>query len=143
VVATQAFENLDVATTGPGLVDVTEEIARWLHAAGARDGSLTVFLRHTSASVVIQENGDPNVRADLVAALSRLAPEDAGYRHDLEGPDDMPAHIKAAVTSTSLTIPVQAGRMLLGTWQAVYVAEHRARPHRRQVVLHFMGTMSV
>ena len=114
---------------------------RWLADIGARDGLLTLFIRHTSASLLIQENADPDVQTDLIDALERLAPRDRAYVHDVEGPDDMPAHIKSALTATSLSIPVQAGRMLLGTWQGIYVVEHRDRPHRREVVLHFLGTL--
>ncbi len=115
-------------------------MADWLDRIGAADGLLTLFIRHTSASLLIQENADPDVHTDLIAALERLAPRDRGYVHDVEGPDDMPAHIKSALTATSLSIPVRAGRMLLGTWQGIYVVEHRDRPHRREVVLHYLGT---
>lgn len=135
----QAHGTLTVTTGGNGFVEITRQVDEWLLEQRALSGLLTVFIRHTSASLVIQENADPTVRADLVDALERLAPTDHPYRHDLEGPDDMPAHIKAAITSTSLSIPVLDGRMALGTWQGVYVAEHRARPHERHVVLHFLG----
>jgi len=137
---TQAFETLTVATNGPGLTEVTNEVGAWLAGIAGADGLLTLFIRHTSASLLIQENADPDVRVDLVNALARLAPRDAPYVHDVEGPDDMPAHIKAALTATSLSIPVRAGRMVLGTWQGIYVVEHRDRPHRREVVLHYLGT---
>ena len=100
---------------------------------------LTVFCRHTSASLMIQENADPTVRADLAAFFDRIAPEHARYAHDLEGPDDMPAHVRTALTQTSLAVPVDAGRMLLGTWQAIYLFEHRARPHEREIALHLLG----
>ena len=136
----QAFETLSVDTDGPGLWDQTAALRRWLTQIGARDGSLTLFIRHTSASLLIQENADPDVHTDLLDALDRLAPRDRPYVHDIEGPDDMPAHIKAALTATSLSIPVKGGQMLLGTWQGVYVAEHRDRPHRREVALHYLGT---
>lgn len=136
----QAIGDIAVETAGPGFIDITGRLGRWLAEAGAVDGLLTVFIRHTSASLTVQENADPDVQADLVDALSRLAPAGAGYRHDLEGPDDMPAHVKAAITSTSLAIPVAGGRMTFGTWQAVYVIEHRSRPHRRSLTLHFLGT---
>ena len=136
----QAFETLKVETRGPGLQEQTALVADWLGRIGAADGLLTLFIRHTSASLLIQENADPDVHTDLIAALERLAPRDAGYVHDVEGPDDMPAHIKSALTATSLSIPVRAGRMLLGTWQGIYVVEHRDRPHRREVVLHYHGT---
>lgn len=136
----QAFETLHVDTRGPGLKEVTHQIATWLASIGAADGLLTLFIRHTSASLLIQENADPDVHVDLLDALERLAPRDYAYVHHTEGPDDMPAHIKSALTATSLSIPVQEGRMLLGTWQGIYVAEHRDRPHRREVVLHYLGT---
>ncbi|WP_229309325.1 secondary thiamine-phosphate synthase enzyme YjbQ [Hyphomicrobium album] len=137
----QAFETLSVETRGPGLADQTAAIASWLARVGAQDGLLTLFIRHTSASLLIQENADPDVHTDLLEALERLAPRGRAYVHDVEGPDDMPAHIKAALTATSLAIPVKAGRMVLGTWQGIYVVEHRDRPHRREVVLHFLGTL--
>ena len=101
---------------------------------------MTLFIRHTSASLTIQENADPTVLVDLTTALNRLAPENAGWRHDTEGPDDMPAHIKTMLTATSLHVPVLRGALALGTWQAIYLVEHRARPHRREVVLQFIGT---
>ena len=128
---------LEIATRGKGLYPFTREAARWLAGAGARDGLLTVFVQHTSASLVIQENADPDVVLDLADFFDRLAPEDdRRYRHSTEGPDDMPAHIRAALTQTSLSIPVSEGRMLLGTWQALYLFEHRQAPQRRSVVLH-------
>ena len=136
----QAFETLKVDTRGAGLWEQTATVAGWLGRIGAADGLLTLFIRHTSASLLIQENADPDVHTDLVAALERLAPRHLNYVHDVEGPDDMPAHIKSALTATSLSIPVRAGRMLLGTWQGIYVVEHRDRPHRREVVLHYLGT---
>lgn len=138
----QAFETLTVATRGPGLTEVTEKVAAWLTSIPAGDGLLTALIRHTSASLLIQENADPDVHVDLIDALEHLAPRDRRYVHDTEGPDDMPAHIKAALTATSLSIPVRAGRLLLGTWQGVYVVEHRDRPHRREVVLHYLGVRS-
>ncbi len=137
---TQAFHTLSVATRGPGLTEVTGEVGRWLAQTAAADGLLTLFIRHTSASLLIQENADPDVHVDLVNALARLAPKDQPYVHDVEGPDDMPAHIKSALTATSLSIPVRSGCMVLGTWQGIYVVEHRDRPHRREVVLHYLGT---
>jgi secondary thiamine-phosphate synthase enzyme len=136
----QAFETLQVDTRGPGLSLVTDDVRSWLKEVAAVDGVLTLFIRHTSASLLIQENADPDVQTDLVDALDRLAPRDARYLHTTEGADDMPAHIKAALTATSLSIPVRAGRMVLGTWQGIYVAEHRDRPHTREVVLHYLGT---
>jgi secondary thiamine-phosphate synthase enzyme len=118
----------------------TDRVRSWLSDIQALDGLLTLFIRHTSASLLIQENADHDVRIDLVQSLERLAPRDLPYAHAIEGPDDMPAHIKAALTPTSLSIPVRAGHMLLGSWQGIYVAEHRDHPHRREVVLHYMGT---
>jgi secondary thiamine-phosphate synthase enzyme len=138
----QRLSVLTVATAGPGFTDITRQVAGWLTDAGAGDGLLTLFMRHTSASLVIQENADPTVREDLVDAFDRLAPRDAGYRHDTEGSDDMPAHIKTALSGVNLSIPVARGRMLLGTWQGIYVFEHRDRPHRREVALHFLGTIN-
>jgi len=136
----QAFHALTVGTRGPGLVEITDKVRGWLAEIAAADGLLTLFIRHTSASLLIQENADPDVHIDLVNALARLAPADRPYVHAVEGPDDMPAHIKAALTATSLSIPVRSGRMMLGTWQGIYVVEHRDRPHRREVVLHYLGT---
>lgn len=130
---------LDVATTGPGFTDITAAIDGWLADIAATDGLITVFVAHTSASLTIQENADPTVRADLLDALQRLAPTGLRYRHSAEGPDDMPAHIKTMLTSVSLSIPVIDGRQALGTWQAVYVIEHRASPHRRRITLHYLG----
>ena len=137
-----ATASLMVATPGPGFNEITREVAGFLAAAKAREGSLLIFMRHTSASLVIQENADPDVRADLAAALARLAPEDGGWVHDVEGADDMPAHVKTMLTGVSLHVPVRDGTLALGTWQGVYVAEHRARPHRREVVLQFIGSTS-
>jgi len=130
---------LSVQTSGPGFVDLTAEISKFADDAGAREGTVTLFVRHTSASLSIQENADPAVLDDLMTALDRLAPEDAGWRHDTEGPDDMPAHIKTLLTATSLQIPVLRGELALGTWQAIYLIEHRIRPHRREIVLQFIG----
>ena len=130
---------LTVQTSGSGFVDVTREIAKFLADAGAREGALTVFIRHTSASLTIQENADPSVLVDLMTVLDRLAPQDFRWTHDTEGPDDMPAHVRTMLTATSLQVPVLSGRMALGTWQAIYLIEHRARPHRREVVLQFVG----
>jgi len=136
----QALDILHVETRGPALYDETGAVRAWLAEIGAADGLLTLFIRHTSASLLIQENADPDVHTDLLAAFERLAPRGAHYVHAVEGPDDMPAHIKSALTATSLAVPVKAGRMLLGTWQGIYVAEHRDRPHRREVVMHYLGT---
>jgi len=135
----QANQVLAVATRGKGFTEITRELENWLSSLGAEDGLLTVFIRHTSASLTIQENADPNVRRDLLDALEALAPEDADYAHREEGPDDMPSHIKSMLTSVSIGIPVQHGKMVLGTWQGVYVIEHRTAPHRRQVALSYIG----
>ncbi len=123
----QATHALAVATDGKGLVPITAPIAAWVASQGFETGLLSVFCRHTSASLLIQENADPTVRADLEAFFRWLVPEGVGYRHDTEGPDDMPAHIRSALTATQLSIPVAAGRMALGTWQGVYLWEHRSR----------------
>ena len=141
-VETVATASLNVATPGEGFVDITREAARFLERIGARDGALFLFIRHTSASLVIQENADPDVQIDLVTALDRVAPADAGWVNDTEGPDDMPAHVKSMLNGVSLHIPVADGRMALGTWQGIYVAEHRAQPHRREVVLQFLGRVT-
>ncbi len=130
---------LTVQTRGKGFVDLTSEVAKFVRESNAREGAVALFVRHTSASLTIQENADPSVLADLQTALSRLAPENAGWTHDAEGPDDMPGHVKTMLTATSLQIPVVNGEMALGTWQAIYLIEHRARPHRREVVLQFVG----
>jgi secondary thiamine-phosphate synthase enzyme len=132
---------LTVRTSGRGFIDLTREVAAFLGQAGAREGAVTVFIRHTSASLTIMENADPSVLQDLATALSRLAPENASWVHDTEGPDDMPAHIKTMLTSASLQVPVRDGRMMLGTWQAIYLIEHRVRPHQREIVLQFMGAV--
>ena len=130
---------LTVETRGTGFTDLTAEVTKFLRDVHAREGAVTLFIRHTSASLTIQENADPTVLVDLTTALGRLAPENAGWRHDTEGPDDMPAHIKTMLTATSLHVPVLQGAPALGTWQAIYLIEHRARPHRREIVLQFIG----
>jgi secondary thiamine-phosphate synthase enzyme len=130
---------LVVETRGQGFFEITEDVENFVSGCEAGDGILFMFIRHTSASLVIQENADPDVRTDLGTALDRLAPADARWVHDVEGPDDMPAHVKTMLTGVSLHVPVRAGRLALGSWQGVYVAEHRARPHRREVVLHYIG----
>ena len=130
---------LTVQTSGPGFVDLTAEVAKFVREAGAKEGTVALFVRHTSASLSIQENADPSVLDDLTTALDRLAPENAGWSHDTEGPDDMPAHIKTMLTATSLQIPVVKGELALGTWQAIYLIEHRMRPHRREIVVQFIG----
>jgi len=131
---------LSVETSGEGFFEITRDVARFLETIKARDGVLLLFLRHTSASLVIEENADPDVRTDLVSALNRIAPEDAGWVHDTEGPDDMPAHVKSMLNGVCLHVPVSGGRLGLGTWQGIYVAEHRRAPHRREVALQFLGT---
>ena len=133
---------LDIRTRGKGLYPCTREVAQWVALTKAETGLLTLFIQHTSASLVIQENADPDVVLDLADFFERLVPEDTSgkaprYQHDTEGPDDMPAHIRSALTQTSLSIPVIGGRMALGTWQGIYVFEHRSGPQRRSVVLHF------
>lgn len=135
-----ATATLTVETEGEGLVEITRDVARFVADIGARDGMLFLFIRHTSASLTVQENADPDVRTDLVTALRRLAPSDAPWVHDVEGPDDMPAHVKSMLTGVSLHVPVIAGALGLGTWQGIYVAEHRLRPHRREVLMQFIGS---
>jgi secondary thiamine-phosphate synthase enzyme len=130
---------LSVQTPGAGFVDLTAEVANFVTEAHAREGAVALFIRHTSASLTIQENADPTVLRDLMTALGRIAPEGAGWIHDTEGPDDMPAHIKTMLTATSLHIPVLRGELALGTWQAIYLIEHRRRPHNREIVLQFVG----
>jgi secondary thiamine-phosphate synthase enzyme len=134
---------LTVQTAGAGFVDLTREVAKFIAEAGAREGALTLFIRHTSASLTIQENADPSVLVDLMGVLDRLAPQDFGWTHDTEGPDDMPAHVRTMLTATSLQVPVLSGELALGTWQAIYLIEHRRRPHRREVVLQFLGALRV
>jgi secondary thiamine-phosphate synthase enzyme len=130
---------LTVQTSGASFVNLTAEIVKFVKQARAQEGAVTLFVRHTSASLTIQENADPSVLDDLTTVLDRLAPEDAGWSHDTEGPDDMPAHVKTMLTATSLHIPVLKGELTLGTWQAIYLIEHRVRPHRREIVLQFAG----
>ena len=134
-----ATATLTVETAGEGFVDITRETARFIADVSAREGALFLFIRHTSASLTIQENADPDVQTDLVTALRRIAPSDGAWVHDVEGPDDMPAHVKAMLTGSSLHVPVLDGTLALGTWQGIYVAEHRSRPHRREVVMQFVG----
>jgi secondary thiamine-phosphate synthase enzyme len=131
---------LTVETPGEGFSEISGEVSRFLRACEAQDGALFLYLRHTSASLTIQENADPDVLTDLVAALRRLAPSDAGWVHDTEGPDDMPAHVKTMLTGVSLHVPVMAGKLALGTWQGIYLVEHRTRRHSREVVLQFIGS---
>jgi secondary thiamine-phosphate synthase enzyme len=135
-----ASATLRVDTPGIGFTDITSQAVDFIAQSGADEGALLVFLRHTSASLTIQENADPDVQADLTAALERLAPEDAPYIHDAEGLDDMPAHVKAMLNGVSLHVPVTAGKLGLGTWQGIYLVEHRRRPHSREVVFQFVGS---
>ena len=134
-----ATARLSVETSGEGFFEITAEVARFLEQIGARDGAILIYLRHTSASLVIQENADPDVQRDLITALRRLAPADAGWVHDVEGPDDMPGHVKSMLNGVSLQVPVNDGDLALGTWQGIYVAEHRSSAHRREFVLQFCG----
>jgi secondary thiamine-phosphate synthase enzyme len=137
---TQFTHSLQISTRGKGLYPFTREVAMWVSSLNVATALLTVFVQHTSASLAIQENADPDVVRDLADFFERLAPEnDPRYRHQDEGPDDMPAHIRSVLTHTQLTIPVVNGRMALGTWQGLYLFEHRAMPHRRSVVLHLIG----
>ena len=133
---------LTVQTSGRGFTDLTAEIAKFVNEARAKEGAVTPFIRHTSASLTIQENADPSVLDDLDDSARSPRAENAGWRHDTEGPDDMPAHVKTMLTATSLQIPVLEGELALGTWQAIYLIEHRARPHRREIVLQFIGATS-
>ena len=135
----QASHLLAFATRGKGLLEVTRPIAGWVGEQRMETGLLTVFCRHTSASLLIQENAAPAVRLDMEAFFDRIAPENGSYRHDDEGPDDMPAHLRTALTQTQLSIPVMQGGPALGTWQGIYLFEHRTRPHRRELALHLIG----
>ena len=137
---TIATATLALETNGPGFTDITRDAARFLSDAGAQDGALFLFMRHTSASLIIQENADPDVRTDLATALAGVAPTEADWIHRTEGPDDMPAHVKTMFTGVSLHVPVSGGALALGTWQGIYLAEHRDRPHRREVLLQFIGS---
>lgn len=136
----QTASTLTIDTRGRGLVEITSDIAGWVAGTDITAGLLTLFLRHTSASLLVQENADPDVRGDLDRFFARLVPDgDALFRHRDEGPDDMPAHARAALTAVQLSIPVSRGRPVLGTWQGIYLWEHRLRPHRREVALHLLG----
>ena len=138
-VTQQVHGRLVVETQGQGLVEITEAVSRWVFGTGILHGLLTVFCRHTSASLLIQENADPDVRQDLMAAFDRLAPRDAGYVHAAEGPDDMPAHVRTVLSGVALSVPVMEGQLVLGTWQGLYLVEHRDRPHSRDLVFHLIG----
>ncbi|MDO9710891.1 secondary thiamine-phosphate synthase enzyme YjbQ [Paracraurococcus lichenis] len=137
----QRLHRIEVATRGRGLTEITREVRGWVAGTGLGTGLLTLWCRHTSASLLVQENASPDVRTDLETFLRRLVPDggDGRYRHEEEGPDDMPAHIRAALTQTQLSIPVAEGRPVLGTWQGIYLYEHRTSPHRRELVLHLLG----
>lgn len=136
----QSIGRLLLMTAGLGFYEVTDEVRKWVKSQSLKDGLLTMFVRHTSASLVIMENADPTVLQDLQKALSLLAPENAGWIHSYEGPDDMPAHIKTMLTGVSLQVPVVEGELDLGTWQGIFLAEHRKAPHRRTMTLHYLGT---
>ena len=135
-----ARASLRLDTPGAGFTEITAQAADFIAQCGAGDGTLLVYLRHTSASLAIQENADPDVQADLAAALDRLAPQDAPWIHDVEGPDDMPAHVKALLTGVSLHVPVAGGKLALGAWQGLYLIEHRRRAHGREVIFQFIGS---
>ena len=135
----QTTHVLEVRTRGAGLVEITRDVAAWTAQQGMSTGLLTLFCRHTSASLLIQENADPDVARDIEDYFAQLAPESPTYRHQDEGPDDMPAHLRAALTQVQLAIPLVGGKLALGTWQGVWLFEHRGRPHRREVVLHLLG----
>jgi secondary thiamine-phosphate synthase enzyme len=137
-----ATATVTIEANGEGFVEITREARDFVAKLGAGNGALFAFVRHTSASLTIQENADPDVCTDLITALRHLAPENAGWIHTIEGPDDMPSHVKAMLTGVSLHVPVIAGRLALGTWQGIYLIEHRARPHRREVILQFIGSRS-
>lgn len=133
------MHTLEISTRGQGLYEFTSTLRNWVEQQNLKAGLLTVFCRHTSASLLIQENADPTVRVDIQAYFARIAPENGPYAHNSEGPDDMPAHLKTALTQVQLTIPVMRGDLALGTWQGIYLFEHRVRPHRREIVLHLIG----
>ncbi len=135
----QASHSLTIETSGRRLYEFTEQVLRWLAPEKFTTGLLTVYCRHTSSSLLIQENADPDVQTDLLNYFEEIAPESARYIHAAEGPDDMPAHLRAALTQTSLSIPIRNGRPVLGTWQGIYLFEHRTRPHAREIVLHAIG----
>jgi secondary thiamine-phosphate synthase enzyme len=135
----QVTHHLIIPTRGQGMVMITEAITRWLAAQDITTGLLTLWCRHSSASLLVQENADPDVRADIETFLRRLVPEAGRYRHDSEGPDDMPAHIRTMLTQTQLSIPIEDRSLVLGTWQGIYLYEHRSAPHRREIVLHLLG----
>jgi len=135
----QASHRIAIETHGVGFTEMTGAVGTWVSAQRIATGLLTLFCRHTSASLLIQENADPDVRRDLIAYFERIAPESGDYVHDAEGPDDMPAHIRTALTAVSLSVPIAGSRMVLGTWQGIYLFEHRRTPHRREIALHLIG----
>ena len=135
----QVTHILSTETNGPGLYEITNPVVQWCQQQQMEEGLLTLFIRHTSASLTIQENADPDVCLDLQDFFARIAPQDRSYRHGAEGPDDMPAHIRSALTQVQLTIPLRQGRLVLGTWQGIYVFEHRNHGHHRQVAMHLLG----
>ncbi|MBF9235075.1 secondary thiamine-phosphate synthase enzyme YjbQ [Microvirga alba] len=138
-VTQQVNGRLVVETKGQGFTEITEAVSRWVFSTGILHGLLTVYCRHTSASLLIQENADPDVRQDLLTAFDRLAPRDADYIHTLEGPDDMPSHVRTMLSGVSIGIPVMEGQMVLGTWQGLFLVEHRDAPHRREIIFHLIG----
>jgi secondary thiamine-phosphate synthase enzyme len=136
----QASSRIEVPTSGPGLYEVTRAVAQWVAGQAMDEGLLTLFCQHTSASLLIQENAAPEVKDDLLAFFARIAPEsDTAYIHDDEGPDDMPAHLRTALTQVSLSVPLVGGQLVLGTWQGIYLFEHRRAPHQRRIALHLIG----
>ena len=135
----QASHQIEIETTGPGLLEITAPIVNWARSQGITEGLVTVFIRHTSASLTIQENADPDVLRDLTDFFHDIAPRGRDWRHGAEGPDDMPAHVRSALTLTQLSVPVLQGQLVLGTWQGIYLFEHRDHPHRRLVALHLIG----
>jgi secondary thiamine-phosphate synthase enzyme len=135
-----ASATLRIETAGPGFTDITDNVAKFIHQIGAGEGAVLIFLRHTSASLTIQENADHDVQSDLISALNRLAPENAAWIHDVEGPDDMPAHVKAMLNGVSLHVPVVESNLALGAWQGIYLVEHRRNPHSREVIFQFVGS---
>jgi secondary thiamine-phosphate synthase enzyme len=135
----QASTQIVIPSRGPGLIEITRQVVDWIDGLSFDEGLLTLFCRHTSASLLIQENAAPAARRDLERYFARIAPESADYEHDDEGPDDMPAHLRASLTATSLSIPLAKGRLVLGTWQGIYLFEHRRAPHRRSIALHLVG----
>jgi secondary thiamine-phosphate synthase enzyme len=137
-----ATATLRLDTAGAGFTDITSQAANFVAQVGAGEGALLIFLRHTSASLTIQENADPDVQTDLISALDRLAPQDAPWIHDVEGPDDMPAHVKAMLNGVSLHVPVAQGQLALGSWQGIYLVEHRRKAHARDVIFQFIGSRS-